>query len=257
MAFPEFTPTVPVFIRTLEERHGAKTLIALGDQRISYAEASQRSARLARGLLAQGAGKGTRIAILMPNGPDWVVAWLAVTRIGAIAVPLNTFFQTRELAWILRHADVDPLLTVSGFLTHDYLARLEAAAPGLADAKSGPLHLAALPYLKQSRSPRVLNMSSASALYGVPHLASYSASKFAASVLTHTIRREGWEEGLRATSVCPGMVEPRMTADMEVAEGGFKIDPETIAETIAYALSLPNNSVVAEILVNSRFEPGF
>ena len=94
MAFPEFTPTVPVFIRPLEERHGAKPLIALGDQRISYAEASQRSARLARGLLAEGAGKGTRIAILMPNGPDWVVAWLAVARIGAIAVPLNTFFQT-------------------------------------------------------------------------------------------------------------------------------------------------------------------
>ncbi len=151
MAFPEFTPTVPVFIRTLEERHGAKTLIALGDQRISYAEASQRSARLARGLLAEGAGKGTRIAILMPNGPDWVVAWLAVARIGAIAVPLNTFFQTRELAWILRHADVDTLLTVSGFLTHDYLARLEAAAPGLADAKGGPLHLAALPYLRSVR----------------------------------------------------------------------------------------------------------
>ena len=148
MAFPEFTPTVPVFIRTLEERHGAKTLIALGEQRISYAEASVRSARLARGLLARGAGKGARIAILMPNGPDWVVAWLAVTRIGAIAVPLNTFFQTRELAWILRHADVDTLLTVSSFLTHDYLERLEAAAPGLADAKGAPLHLAALPYLR-------------------------------------------------------------------------------------------------------------
>ena len=148
MAFPEFTPTVPIFIRTLEERHGAKTLIALGDQRISYAEASRRSARLARGLLARGAGKGTRIAILMPNGPDWVVAWLAVARIGAIAVPLNTFFQTRELAWILRHADIDTLLTVSGFLGHDYLERLEAAAPGLADSNGGPLHIAALPYLR-------------------------------------------------------------------------------------------------------------
>ena len=97
MAFPEFKPTVPVFIRTLEERHGAKTLIALGDQRISYAEASQRSARLARGLLAEGAGKGTRIAILMPNGPDWVVAWLAVARIGAARAPVRIAWGRR--AW--------------------------------------------------------------------------------------------------------------------------------------------------------------
>jgi acyl-CoA synthetase (AMP-forming)/AMP-acid ligase II len=148
MAFPDFTPTVPVFIRNLAARYGAKTLIALDDQRISYAGAETCSARLARALLARGAGKGTRIAILMPNGPDWVIAWLAVTRIGAIAVPLNTFFQTRELAWILRHADVDTLLTISRFVSHDYLERLEAAAPGLADEKGAPLHLAALPYLR-------------------------------------------------------------------------------------------------------------
>jgi acyl-CoA synthetase (AMP-forming)/AMP-acid ligase II len=148
VAFPDFTPTVPVFIRRVAQHHGTKSLIALGDQRISYAEASRRSARLARGLLAQGAGKGTRIGILMPNGPDWVIAWLAVTRIGAIAVPLNTFFQTRELAWILRHADIDTLLSVSSFLNHDYLERLEAAAPGLAHASGPRLHIPALPYLR-------------------------------------------------------------------------------------------------------------
>lgn len=148
MGLPDFTPTVPVFIRTLAERHGPKTLIALDDHRISYAEADNRSRRLARGLLARGAGKGTRIAILMPNGPDWVVAWLAITRVGGIAVPLNTFFQTQELSWILRHADVDTLLTSSGFLSHDYLQRLEAAAPGLAEAARAPFHLPSLPYLR-------------------------------------------------------------------------------------------------------------
>lgn len=148
MSFPDFTPTVPVFIRALASRHADKTLIALDDQRISYSEAEARSARLARGLLARGAGKGTRIGILMPNGPDWVIAWLAVTRIGAIAVPFNTFFQTRELAWILRHADVDTLLTFSRFLTHDYLERLEAAAPGLAQTQGGPLRIPSLPHLR-------------------------------------------------------------------------------------------------------------
>lgn len=149
MPFPDFDPTVPVFIRSLAERHGDKTLIALDEDRLSYAEADARSARLARALLARGAGKGTRIGILMPNGPGWVVAWLAATRIGAVAIPLNTFFQARELGWILRHADVDTLLTVSRFLGHDYLERLEQAAAGLATAGPAPLFLEALPFLRR------------------------------------------------------------------------------------------------------------
>lgn len=147
MSFPDFTPSVPVFARHVAKRFGDRTLIALDERRVSYAEAERRSARLAQALLARGVTKGTRVAVLMPNGPDWVVAWLAATRIGAILVPLNTFFQTQELAWILRHADVDTLLTVPTFLGHDYLARLEAAAPGLADARP-PLYLPALPYLR-------------------------------------------------------------------------------------------------------------
>jgi acyl-CoA synthetase (AMP-forming)/AMP-acid ligase II len=112
MGFPDFTPTVPVFARRVAKLHGDRTLIALDADRIGYAEAERRSARLARGLLAHGVTKGTRVAVMMPNGPDWVVCWLAATRIGAILVPLNTFFQTQELAWILRHADVDTLLVV-------------------------------------------------------------------------------------------------------------------------------------------------
>ena len=74
-------------------------------------------------------GKGSRVGLLMPNGPDWLVAWLAIVRIGAVAVPINTFFKARELGWMLRHADVAVLLTAAGFLSHDYLARLEEIAP--------------------------------------------------------------------------------------------------------------------------------
>ena len=99
---------------------------------MSFGEAEQRSARLARALLARGVGKGTRVGLLLPNGPDWVVGWLAATRIGAVLVPINTFFQKRELGWILRHADVQLLIAAGSFLSHDYAQRLEECAPGLA-----------------------------------------------------------------------------------------------------------------------------
>jgi len=149
MPFPDETPTLPVFIRRLAAERGEADMIVLDEERLSYAEVEAQSARLARGLLTRGIAKGTRVGLLMPNGPDWLVAFLATTRIGAIAVPLNTFFQTRELEWILRHADVDTLLTVDRFLSHDYLERLEAAAPSLADASAAPLRLKELPYLRR------------------------------------------------------------------------------------------------------------
>ena len=49
----------------------------------------------------------------MRLSPFKVLAWLAATRIGAVVVPLNTFFKARELGWMLRHADVAVLLTAA------------------------------------------------------------------------------------------------------------------------------------------------
>jgi acyl-CoA synthetase (AMP-forming)/AMP-acid ligase II len=80
---------------------------------------------LALGLLRAGAGKGTRVGVLAPNGPDWVVGWLAATRIGAVTSLLNTYHRARELSGILRHGDTQILLTADRHLDHDYLARLE------------------------------------------------------------------------------------------------------------------------------------
>jgi acyl-CoA synthetase (AMP-forming)/AMP-acid ligase II len=148
MPFPEYTPTTPHFLSRIADQHGDRTMIVLDDQRMSYDELQTRSASLAKSLLAHGLSKGARVGVMMPNGPDWVVAWAAATRIGCIVVPLNTFFQTRELAWILEHADVNTLLTVSHFLSHDYLERLEAAAPGLAGQQAGRLRVPALPQLR-------------------------------------------------------------------------------------------------------------
>ena len=139
---------LPGFVRDAAERHGDRTLVVLEDQRLSYTEADTRSAELAQGLLATGVGKGTRVGVLMPNGPDWVVAWLAAARIGAVVVPLNTFYKARELGWVLRHADVDTLLCVDRFLGNDYLDRLEEFAPEL-QGQSAPLHVPSLPYLRR------------------------------------------------------------------------------------------------------------
>ena len=151
MPFPDFPPSVPVMLRTLAQRYGPRELLVVGERRVTYEQAEAESALLARGLLAEGIGKGTRVALLLPNGPEWVFAWLAAARIGALVVPLNTFSRARELHFVLRHADVDTLLTAGRFLSHDYLALLEECAPELAGGAREPLRLRGLPYLRRVR----------------------------------------------------------------------------------------------------------
>ena len=149
MSILPHTPTVSAWIRRLADEFGERELIVLADHRLSYRDAEAESGLLARGMLAAGIGKGTRVGLLMPGGPDWVLAWLAASRIGALVVPICTFYQPRELQWTLRHADVQVLLSVNHHLGHDYPARLEEAAPGLAQQNGAPLQIPALPYLRQ------------------------------------------------------------------------------------------------------------
>lgn len=110
-------------------------LVCDGD-RIGYGEADRRSAELARGLIALGAGKGTHVGLLYPNGPDFVVALLAAARIGAVVVPFSTFVTARELREQLVDGDVEILLSARSFRSHDYARRLSEVLPG-ADFDSG------------------------------------------------------------------------------------------------------------------------
>ena len=104
---------------------------------------------MATGLLASGVGKGSRVGILMPNSVDWVVVAIAVARIGAVFVPINTFYQANELAWTVRHADLTHLAVRPSFLAHDYLERLETALPGLAEQSiEHSLQLVVAPFLR-------------------------------------------------------------------------------------------------------------
>ncbi len=85
----------------------------------------------------------------MPNSVDWALAWFAATRIGAVAVPLNTFYKASELAWTARHADLRAILAWSRFRNHDFLARLEEALPGLADQhEPGRIAVRKAPFLR-------------------------------------------------------------------------------------------------------------
>jgi acyl-CoA synthetase (AMP-forming)/AMP-acid ligase II len=87
-------------------RYEDRDCIVTANRRLTFGEAELQSRRLAKHLLRAGIGKGTRVGFLFPQGPDFVVALLAVCRIGAVAVPLSTFFRGPELRRAVRHVDV-------------------------------------------------------------------------------------------------------------------------------------------------------
>jgi acyl-CoA synthetase (AMP-forming)/AMP-acid ligase II len=142
-------PTVPALLRRSVREHGAHPYLVTPTERLTYDDADQRSAHIARWLLRRGVGKGARVGLFFPNGAEWVLWWLALSRIGAVVVPLSTMYAPVEIAKVLRLADVGLLVAPPRVLTTDTPDRLEAALPGLATHRDGDITLAAVPYLRR------------------------------------------------------------------------------------------------------------
>ena len=140
--------TVPALFAEVVARRGGRDAVATVAETISYAELDRRSAELARALIAAGAGKGTRVALLAPDGIFWVTAYLAALRTGALLTLVSTLCSPPELAHILRHSDCRFLLAARRFLAHDYAKKLETAEPALRQAEAGQIMVAGLPGLR-------------------------------------------------------------------------------------------------------------
>lgn len=120
----------------------------------------------------------------------------------------------------------------------------------------GPLRVvrAAYPHLAASGQGRVVNLGSLSGKRVASNVG-YAMSKFAVVALTHGIRREGRDAGIRATVVCPGYVATDMTqGETEIARHEMT-QPEDLAVLIETLLLLPNNASVSELLVHCQYEP--
>jgi acyl-CoA synthetase (AMP-forming)/AMP-acid ligase II len=135
-----------VLRRSIVARSGYDAIVTAKEV-LSYAALDERSATMARALVAIGAGKGTRIALLAPDGILWLTTFLAAMRIGALVAPISTLCTAPELAYILRHCDAQILIGVRRFLNHDYAERTATALPGLAGSR-GQLHLPQAPFLR-------------------------------------------------------------------------------------------------------------
>lgn len=140
--------TLPALLAKVVAERGKHEAVVTARETLTYEELDRRSAELARALLAIGAGKGTRISLMAPDGILWITTFLAGLRIGALVTTVSTLSTPPELAHILRNSDVQIFIGARRFLRHDYGKTLAAALPGLSDAKDKTLRLSAAPYLR-------------------------------------------------------------------------------------------------------------
>jgi long-chain acyl-CoA synthetase len=110
-------------LATTAERHGDHIALKLDETEIPYAALDAASARVAGLLRLRGIGAGARVGIMLPNVPQFAVAYYGVLRAGAVVVPMNPLLKAREVEFYL--ADSEARLV---FAWHEFAAAAEAGA---------------------------------------------------------------------------------------------------------------------------------
>jgi NAD(P)-dependent dehydrogenase (short-subunit alcohol dehydrogenase family) len=113
---------------------------------------------------------------------------------------------------------------------------------------------AALPHLKRAGNGRFVQLASLSGKRVKNLNVGYQMSKHAVIALTHAVRRAGWDDGVRATAVCPGFVNTDMAAGLADLPPDAMTQPGDIATIVVNTLELPNTASMAELLINCRHE---
>lgn len=144
----DFRPTTVGLLRHAIARFSDNDFIVEPDWRITYSDAERLSRALAKRLLLKGVGKGSRVAAKYANGVQWVITWLAVTRIGGFFMPLSSAYKTGETKKCLRIGDAEFFLTPTHIIGRDQHAVVDEMLGSPLAEQDKPLMIAALPYLR-------------------------------------------------------------------------------------------------------------
>lgn len=109
--------TLPRLIADKAARNGDKPFLTfMADQRcFTYRDMDLQSTRIANALLRAGIGHGTHVAVVMENSPEHVLAYFALGKLGAVAVPVNTSARGRQLTYFLEHGDCAAIIADAEF----------------------------------------------------------------------------------------------------------------------------------------------
>jgi fatty-acyl-CoA synthase len=103
--------------------------------RLTYAEFSAETDRLAKAFIAAGVEHGERVGIWSPNSLEWVLVQYATAKIGSILVNVNPAYRLSELEYALRQSGVSTLVTLDRYKTSEYLAMVREVRGSVPDLR--------------------------------------------------------------------------------------------------------------------------
>lgn len=181
-----------------------------------------------------------------------------------MAVGFDATDPARAQAWVdatvAHFGRLDALVNNAGILRMvDFNQGSEADLDDLWSVNvKAPFRLirACLPHLKASGRGRVINIASTDAKrFRQGTSIGYVMTKHALLAMTQAVRFEGWEDGVRATALCPGAIDTDLIAHLPgVTPKADRLTPQTVADIVAFTLSLPNQASVPEFIANTRLE---
>ena len=132
-------------------RCGENDALVLPDRdfRLNWYELGREVDLVAKGLMALGVKRGERIALIATNIPHWVVLMLAVAKIGAVLLPLNTHYKKKGIDFALRHSGAENLFVSDGFREESYIDDLYELMTELKYGLRHELHPRNYPNLKR------------------------------------------------------------------------------------------------------------
>jgi long-chain acyl-CoA synthetase len=99
-------------------RHADRAALRLGDGEITYAQLDEGAARMAGLLAARGIGPDDRVAVMLPNVPQFAAAYYGVLRLGAVVVPMNPLLKRREVRFLLEDVGARAIFVLEGLHEH-------------------------------------------------------------------------------------------------------------------------------------------
>lgn len=125
-AFVHAPPSMRV-LWEMSVAHGEKDYLVYEDERYTYDEVHAQVRKLAQHLVANGVGRGSRVAIAMRNYPEWVVGYWATVSIGAAVVGMNAWWTPTEMEYALQ--DSEPVVLIADDERLERLEQISGHAP--------------------------------------------------------------------------------------------------------------------------------
>lgn len=121
--------------------------------RLNYRQYREEVNKVAKGLLALGIQRGEHVAVWSPNLPQWVLLQLALAKVGAVLVTINTAYKAAEVEYVLRQGDVSTLFLVEELRGNSFLEALYRLVPefkNISDPATETVQSPTLPKLKRA-----------------------------------------------------------------------------------------------------------